>query len=70
MIFYKEETETIELHNHQTWPLPDLQLTLGQEIRQEIRGTETPMGEGGQNVSEISNCIFVADKFLQKGTHT
>ena len=51
-------------------PLPNLQLTLGQEIRQEIRGTETPMGEGGQNVSEISNCIFVADKFLQKGTHT
>ena len=30
-------------------PLPNLQLALGQEIRQEIRGTETPMGEGGTN---------------------
>ena len=30
-------------------PLPNLQLTLGQEIRQEIRGTETPMGEGSPN---------------------
>ena len=26
-----------------------MQLTLGQEIRQEIRGTETPMGEGSPN---------------------
>ena len=49
-------------------PLPNLQLALGQEIRQEIRGTEAPMGEGGQNVSKKFISYWLQTSFSKRNT--